>query len=270
MNGLMLESPTSGPCSREIAFNSTLIPEATNTYQPLSNQVMLDIIYRIAGENSITLSNEQLGMDLKGQRFFGVCDIESNDFFHGSIKMMIGFCNSYNGTMAARFCLGGKVFVCSNLAFHAYTDDKTGISGISIRPHKNLNSLGIYEGLAIQIKEAFIQIENFRQSQESFYGSLLDYELSNERAYATIVRAAQQGFINKTSVLTLANEWDYQAVEPEDIDKNEWHEEFQDRTAYSLFNAFTQVNKQRLVVNPVQANLSTMDLTHFFYREFQL
>ena len=269
---LVLDTPKSGKCSRQEAFNKLLIPEATRTYQPLPNKVMLDMIYRIAEESGINLTNEQLGMDLKGQRFFGVCDIEGQDFFGGAIKMMIGYCNSYNGTMSSRFCIGGKVFVCSNLAFHAYTDGKTGISGVVIRPHKNLHDMGIHDGLILQIKEAFSQIGDFRQEQERFYDGLSTRKVSTDKAYSTIVKAAQAGLVNKTRVLTIANEWNRQSVEPKDIETSghEWHEEFQGRNAYSLFNAFTQVEKDRLEKNPVQSNISTIDLSGFFCNEFRL
>lgn len=271
MKGLMLEH-TSGHCSREQAFSRVLIPEETRTYQPLPNKVMLDIIYKIAQECDITLSNEQLGMDLKGQRFFGVCDIEGQDFLGDRIKMMIGFCNSYNGTMSSRFCIGGSVLVCSNKAFYAYTDDITGISAMAMRPHKNLNNLNIYDGLVKHIREAFDQIEVFKNSQESFYGGLLEREIKRSKAYETIVRAAQAGVINKTKVLTIAEEWDRQKNEPNDIETYgyEWYREFKDSNAYSLFNAFTQIGKIKLAANPVQSHISTIGLTNFFREEFKL
>lgn len=267
----MLDTPTSGSCSRKEAFDRHLIPEATRTYQPLPNKILVDMIHRIALESNVILTNEQLGMDLKGQRMFGVCDIEGKDFLGGDIQMMIGFCNSYNGTMATRFCIGGKVFVCSNSAFHAYTDEKTGVSGISIRPHWNYDN-DKHEGLIVQIRAAFDQIEDFRHAQEGFYEGLLERKLSDNRAYAAIVRAAQAGVVNKTKVLTLADEWNRQALEPKDIDTcgYEWHEEFQQRNAYSLFNAFTQVEKDRLEKNPVQSNISTIDLSGFFCKEFKI
>jgi len=269
---LMLDTPESGACDRDIAFNADLIPLATRTYQPLPNRTLVDMIYRIAEEFGLTLDNEQLGLDLKGMRFFGICDIKGEDFFGDQIGLQIGWCNSYNGTMSARFCIGGKVFVCSNRAFHGYTDEATGISGIAIRPHKNLGNMGIHDGLISQIRGSFQQIGDFRIAQENFYGGLLNRRLNNDKAYATIVRAAQHGVINKTKVLTLANEWVRQAEVPEDIETcgYEWHSEFQGRNAYSLFNAFTQVEKGRLAKNPVKSHISTLDLSGFFSEEFQL
>jgi len=267
---LCLDTPKSGPANRVEVFNKNLIPEATRTYQPLPNKIMIDMIYRIAEEFGLQLCNERLGLDLKGQRMFGVCDIIGKDFFDNMIKLVIGFCNSYNGTMAARFCIGGEVFVCSNLAFHTYTDEATGISHMAVRPHKNLNNQGIHDGLIQQIRAAFGQVEEFQKSQERFYGGLVSRRLNDDKAYATIIRAAQAGVINKTKVLTLANEWNRQGVEPTEEPKFEWHKEFMPRNAFSLFNAFTQVEKDRLAVNPVKSNISTIELSSFFTEEFGL
>ena len=265
---LVLDTPKSGQCTLEQASDRNLIPTATRTYQPLPNKVMIDMIYRIAREKDIKLSNQQLGLDCKGQRMFGVCDLEDVDILDNKIGLQIGFCNSYDKSISAKFCIGSVVFVCSNRAFHAYTNDN-GINGHVVRQHWNYNNDN-HHNLIEQIREAFGQIDIFKQSQERFYGGLNDREIrTDDKAYGTIIRAAQAGMINKTKVLTIADEWSRQAVEPIDTE-HEWHEEFMPRTAYSLFNAFTQVNKAKIETSPVAANISTMDLTSFFYKEFNL
>ena len=76
---LLLDTPESGSCTRETAFDSRLVSMATDTYQPLPNVELVDMIEKVAQANDIKLVNEQLGMDLKGQRFFGVCDVEGKD-----------------------------------------------------------------------------------------------------------------------------------------------------------------------------------------------
>ena len=266
---LVLDTPLSGPCSREQAFDKILIPQATRTYQPLSNEDFVNMIYKVAALHGVVLENEQFGLDLKGQRFFGVCDVVGKDFFGGDIQLTIGFCNSGNGSMAARFCIGSKVFVCSNRCFYSYTDEKTGINENIIRPHKNLDNEGIHNGLFNQVNVSFQKLDEFRDSQEKFYEGLTNRKIDDDTAYATIVRAAQQGIINKTKMLTLADFWGYQSSQPEKEDK-EWHEEFMPRTVFSLFNCFTQIEKERFSKNPVQSNIKTMDIATFFRSEFNL
>jgi len=137
---------------------------------------------------------------------------------------------------------------------------------MTVRPHWNYKTReqdrDNHAGLISEIRSAFQQVDDFKEAQEHFYGGLADRRLSDNRAYATIVRAAQRGVINKTKVLTLANEWQRQATEPQvETCDFEWHPEFMPRNAYSLFNAFTQVEKERLAKNPVASNISTIDLS---------
>lgn len=263
---LMMATPGAGKCTREEAF-SIIIPETTVSYQPLSNRELVLIINKVARIHNITLSDEQLGMDLKGQRFFGVYTVEGFDFFGGKIKLTLGFCNSYNKSMSGRMCMGAEVIVCSNRCFYAFTDSKTGINAMATHEHRKNIQLGLYQ----RIDAAFSSIDDFRRQQEIFYGHLVERPLSQEEAYHLIVKAAQADVLNKTRILTVAEEYDFQGRGPdteEEYERRLWHPDFKPRTAYSLFNAFTEVQKDRLKLNPVQTNLSTLGLTEFFHAEF--
>lgn len=265
--GLILDTPKSGKCTREQAFVTDLIPNATKSYQPMSNQELVMMINEVADLYGMELSNEQLGMDLKGMRFFGVYTVEGLDFFGGRIKLMIGFCNSYNKSMSGRMCIGGEVLVCSNRAFYAYTDDVTGIMGMAAHDHRR----NIHENLFNRMKQAFDGIGQFRKYQETFYHRLSTTRITQEEAYHFIIKAAQNNVLNKTKILTVAEEWDWQEKGPQnEIEEQEkfWHFDFRDRTAFSLFNAFTEVSKDSLAINPVATNIKTMGLTEFFCNEF--
>ncbi len=262
---LILDTPESGPCTREEAFNPNLIPSATDTYQPLSNEELVNMIVTVADQQNLELSDFQLGMDLKGMRFFGTCLVLGKSFLDEQIRLMIGFCNSYNRSMSARVCVGGEVTVCSNRAFYAYTDDTTGVVGMAIHSHRRFIKTGLFQ----RITEAFSSLDEYRQCQERFYRRLQDCRLNQDEAYALIIRAAQAGVVNKTRVLSVAEQWDLQERKPEtDEEAKKWHEEFVPRNAYSLFNAFTEVEKSRLARNPVQSNIQTMSLTEFFWKKF--
>lgn len=264
---LLLDTPMSGKCTREQAFATNLIPKATKSYQPMSNQELVMMIEDVAGMYDMNLSDGQFGMDLKGMRFFGVYTIEGLDFFRKRIKLMIGFCNSYNKSMSGRMCIGGEVLVCSNRAFYAYTDDVTGVMGMAAHDHRK----NIHENLFQRIQQAFDGIEQFRKYQEIFYRSLSETKITQEEAYHFIIKAAQENVLNKTKILTVAEEWDWQERGPQnDIEEQEklWHSDFRPRTAFSLFNAFTEVSKDSLALNPVATNIKTMGLTEFFCKEF--
>lgn len=267
MNKLILATPEAGSCTRNEAFAENLIPDATRTYQPFTNKELVLMINKVARIYGMKLTNEELGMDIKGMRFFGVYTIEGLDFFGGRIRLTVGFCNSYNRSMSGRVCIGGDVMVCSNRCFYAYTDEATGINGMALAEHRP----GIHDGLFKKIDAAFAGIKKFRKSQELFYKNLAKRSITQEEAYHLIVKAAQAGVVNKTRILRVAEEWDWQYRGPKNDEESEsriWHLEFAPRTVYSLFNAFTEVNKSLMKVNPVSASLKTMGLTTFFTDNF--
>ena len=262
---LVLDTPKSGPCTREQAFERNLIPVSTDTYQAVPNEELVLMLNDAAAQHGLRLSNEQFGLDLKGNRLFGTYEVEGLDFFNGHSKLMLGFCNSYNKSLRIRVCFGGKVFVCSNLAFHAWTDDESGIVGEV--GHRHTPNVG--DGLWQRLTAALGQVDDFRAKQERFYTRLAETPVTGKYAHDLIVRAAMAGCINKTKIVDVANEWHYQAEEPEIVtESHPWHPEFQSRNAFNLFNAFTEVEKGRLERNPVTSNMGTLSLTEFFHREF--
>jgi hypothetical protein len=264
---LLMGTPTAGRCNRAEAFATDLIPEATRSYQPFSNEELVLMINKVAKMYGMNLIDERMGMDLKGMRFFGVYTVEGFDFFGGRIRLTVGFCNSYNKSMSGRMCIGGDVMVCSNSAFYAYTDKETGINGMAMAEHRP----GIHDGLFQRIDAAFAGIEQFRKRQELFYGHLEERQITVEEAHHMIIKAAQQGVVNKTRILKVAEEWNWQERGPEnEVEEREriWHPEFKPRNAYNLFQAFTEVQKDRMAVNPVQTNIQTLGLTEFFYTEY--
>lgn len=265
MRGLCLSTKQSGPCTIEEAFDKALLPQATHSYQPMPNEDLVNMINKVADVHGMKIEESRYGLDLKGQRFFGVSDVGGKDFMDGRIKLMIGFCNSYNKSMSARVCIGGKVFVCSNRAFHAFADDASGVVGMAVHSHR----INVFDGLFQRINAAFASVDHFRQSQEVFYRRLESAPLNQDSAYSFVVRSAQMGVINKTNILDVVGEWDRQGRDPENEEQAvDWHNEFKPRNAYSLFNAYTEVEKDRFAKNPVQSSLGTLDLTEFFFKQF--
>jgi hypothetical protein len=262
---LVLDTPKSGPCTREEAFAKGLIPESTRSYQAVGNEELVLMLNDSARQHGLVLTGEHLGMDLKGNRLFGTYEIEGNDFFDGNVKLMMGFCNSYNKSLRIRVCFGAKVFVCSNLCFSYWTDEETGIGGEASHRH----TTNVNDGLWQRLKEALSGVDKYQAMQEKFYTALADRPLGQQEAYSLIVQAGKEGIVNKARVIDIANEWDRQAIDPEnEAEAKDWHPEFKGRNAFCFLQAFTQDEKRRLERNPVASNIGTLGLTNFFYRNF--
>ncbi len=267
MNGLLLDTPKSGICTRGQAFAKRLIPETTRTYMAVSNEELILMLNDAARQHGLILTAENLGWDSNGNRLFGTYEIENMDFYGGRSKLMLGFCNSYDGTLRIRICLGGKVFVCSNLCFSHWTDELTGIGGEAAHKH----TPNVRDGLWARLIDALSTVDAYRASQDKFYTELADRKLTQDAAYGLIVRAGKQDVISKARILDVVNEWDSQDRYPDSEAEAEiWHPEFKARNSFNLLNAFTEVEKKRLARNPVTSNLGTLKLTNFFHQELIL
>ena len=104
MRGLLLDTPKSGPCTREQAFAKHLIPESTLTYGAVPNEELVLMLHEAAQQHGLVLTGEELGLARKGNHFFGTYAIEGKDFGNGSVQLMMGVCNSYDKTMRVRVC----------------------------------------------------------------------------------------------------------------------------------------------------------------------
>ena len=267
MDGIVLDTPESGSCTRGEAFDKALVPQSTKTYTAVGNEELILMLNDAARQHGLVLTGERLGMDLKGNRLFGTYEVENKDFFGNRAKLMLGFCNSYNKSLRIRVCFGGKVFVCSNLCFSHWTDEETGIGGEAAHRH----TVNVNAGLWQRLTQALGTVDAYRASQDRFYTVLADRQLTQDEAYSMIVRAGKQGVVSKARILDVANEWDSQDRYPEtETEAENWHPEFKIRNGFNLMNAFTEVEKKRQARNPVASNLGTLGLTNFFHQELIL
>lgn len=266
MQGLMLSTKDSKFVTRDEAFRTDIIPVRTKTYTPVKNSELIEMLHKAAGEHNLKLTNERLGMANKSAQLFGVYDIEGHNFFGDRVKMMLGLMNSYDKTLRARICLGQSIFCCSNLSFTAFAGENGVSSSIG---HKHTSHILEDSGLWYRLNKSLDQVNEFQKKQEYFCSKLSDRELSRDEAYSTIVRSAQEGVLNKTKILDVASRWIEQERYPENEEEYEnWHKEEQERTAFNLFNAFTEIRKTDK--NIVTSNIKSISLTEFFNKEFVL
>ncbi len=260
MSGLMMVNHV----DRATAFRTDILPVKTKSYCPVTNEKLVNMVEKISGEHNLTLVDEDLGMAGKNsQQFFATYIVQGKDFFDNQIKMMLGVVNSYDKTLTAKILFGSMVSICSNKSFYA-DGGENGIRAIISRKHTSqVFSEG--NGLFYKLNKSLELVDHFCREQEKFCEQLKDRNLSRNEAYSAIVRSARSGVIGKTNILDVADIYDDQVDEEKSC-----YDEFRSRTAYSLFNSFTESNKPRLEKNIVMASLDTLRLTEFFNKEFVL
>jgi hypothetical protein len=101
------------------------------------------------------------------------------------------------------------------------------------------------------IAEAVSRLSSFKEEETRRIEVLRETELGDVLAGSLILRAWDKGIISSPQLPGVLKEW----REPE-------FEEFEDRTAWSLFNAFTRVLSGRFASNPQAFVAHTMQLHH--------
>jgi hypothetical protein len=87
------------------------LPQRTDSYTPISNREIVDLIHEEAIRNNLTILNTSFKVNGLGTQTIGYFDIQSDDSDMGMRGL---FKNSYDKSMSFGFALGTTVWVCSN------------------------------------------------------------------------------------------------------------------------------------------------------------
>lgn len=85
------------------------VPEKTKTYTPVPHKFLVETILETIDKTDARFSVET-AVNNNGNQLFGVVKFDDG--------RAIGFRNSYDKSLALGMCVGSRVFVCDNLAFH--------------------------------------------------------------------------------------------------------------------------------------------------------
>lgn len=117
MNGLMLHA---GGYSASLAdITNVVTPPSTLTHYPIPHRIFLDHVLEALAYHGYTVTRQQHGlMGKAGEDYFGVIELDrkspSGDFCH-----VLGLRNSHRFRFSGQAALGSRVFVCDNTAFRA-------------------------------------------------------------------------------------------------------------------------------------------------------
>ena len=196
-------------------------PQATPSWNPISHNVFLDIVFQSMDSVGFKIGQTQYGVSKDGSKLFGtalVPNVEIND----KVGAVLGFRNSTDKSFAAAACFGSSVFVCDNMCF----------SGEVVVKRKH--SAYITRDLPPMMIEAISGLSDAADTMRDKYAQYEDIKINDEKANNILVEAAIDDVISYSAIQNVHKEW----MEPS-------HEEFKPRTAWSLHNAFTEVFRQK-------------------------
>ena len=205
--------------SRQSVF-ATPTPGATETWYPLPHR---DLVTEVEGQlesAGFTLQAESHALSHGGDRYFGVFEVGLPDRPEQEHNWIVGIRNSHDKTYPAGLVAGSSVLCCDNLAFCGEVRISRKHTRFAVRDLRHLTARAVGQ-----------LGDRFRKLDERI-ASYQERRLTDPKAHDLIIQAIDCRAITPTQVPKVLAEW-----------RKPSHEEFRPRTAWSLFNAFTESHK---------------------------
>ena len=217
------------------------VPQGTSTHQPLSHYQIVEALLETLGFRHIEVMRDEYAVSHDGMRMFGVLDLELGI---AGVRFSIGIRNANDKSMRLAMCIGYRVMVCDNMAFHG---DFTPV----LAKHSKNFSL---------VDAVSVGVDRMQRNFEPLAGHIelvRHAPLTDDAAKLIIYEAFVEGELEVPRHLARSVHDNY--FRPA-------YDEFQARTVWSLSNAFTSAFKDLDAVPQFRA---TAKLGPFLERAFR-
>ena len=211
-------------CGAELVSRGELwtvpTPDRTRSWYPLAHSAVVSEVEEQLESCGFSITDQAHALSHDGARYFGVMTITIPERSITDYSWTVGIRNSHDKTFPAGLVAGHKVFCCDNLAF-------SGLVSIS-RKHTRWAERDLHQLTARavgQLGDKLIQLDHRIERYKVV-------EINDARAHDIVIRSLDAGVVTTTQVPDLLREW----REPS-------HEAFLSRTAWSMFNAYTECFK---------------------------
>jgi len=222
---------------------SVPVPESTESYHPVPYHRFIEEVELHIPRFGLEVRSSQFALAREGGHMFGVLTC-SNGTPDKDYALAIGVRNSYDRSLAVGLTLGSRVFCCDNLAF----------SG-EVAMHRK-HTVNVFRDLPDLIYRMLSQVAAMRKRTDGEIAAMKMRVLPPAQAHHLMVEAIRSSVLPASRLPKVIEAWE----EPR-------HEEFIPRTAWSLFNAFTEVQKGA----PARAQMEgSLKLASLFRRELSL
>ncbi len=219
------------------------VPDPTDSYHPVPYGRFVEEVELHVPRFGLNVTSAQFALAREGNQMFGVVTC-SNGMPTHDYALAIGVRNSYDRSLAVGLVAGTRVFCCDNLAF----------SG-EVKMNRK-HTVHVFRDLPDLIYRMLGQVSSMRSRIDDEIAGMKATVLGPHRAHHLMVEAVRGGVLPASRLPKVIGAWE----EPK-------HEEFASRTAWSLFNAFTEVQKG----SPPRAQLEgSLKLSSLFRRELSL
>jgi len=194
-------------------------PAPTSTHYPIAHGDFIDQTEMGISRAGLTVNRKEFCMANNGSQLFGVmmCDGDSE-----STQLALGIRHSHNKSLSGSIGCGNNVFVCDNLIFSAEVIIRRKHTRFMARDLPGMID-GMFDKLPGMVESQDEQIERFKAAK-----------LNSLQAAFIMVSTIKRGVFPGSKLGAVLDQWE----KPN-------HDAFLPRTAWSLLNSYTQVNKTR-------------------------
>lgn len=197
------------------------VPEETDSYVPVPYARFVEEVELHVPRFGLAIQDAQYALARDGLQMFGVLTC-TNGQNHDDYGLAIGMRNSYDRSLSVGLVAGSRVFCCDNLAF-------SGEAGTN-RKH----TVNVFRDLPDLIYRLLSQVSSMQSRIHAEIAAMKERDLSPETADHLMVEAVRKNVLPASHLPKVIAAWERPV-----------HEAFAPRTAWSLYNAFTEVTKSR-------------------------
>jgi hypothetical protein len=217
-NSLVLHCGAASASREQITQVAT--PEHTDTWYPIPHVSLFQRIEEALTTMGMRITEEAHALTRDGLRYFGLLKVANGHATSNDYSYVLGLRNSHDMAFKASLAVGSQVFVCDNLAF-------SGEITIA-RKHTRF----IEQDLPKLCCNAVGQLSNKWTVMTDRIAAYKQAQLTDSTVHDFVIRSLDAGAVTVQQIPAVLGQW-----------RKPNHPEFADRTAWSLFNAYTEVAK---------------------------
>lgn len=224
--------------SRQVDRSSLALvptPRATDTWHPIPHAAVIDTVHQAMADSGFAIERQSYGLSRDDRRMFATWDLMS-PLIEG-VSLAVGIRNSHDKSFPMGFAAGSRVFVCDNLSFSSELMVK--------HKHTRFGHTRFEDNLRLAVSG----LESFRQLESVRFQRLQNDPVDDTLAESLLLRAWEAKVISHMVLAEALRLW-----------REPTHEEFLDRTRWSLLNALTEAMNPTHDVAPERHARATMAL----------
>ena len=196
-------------------------PRSTGTWFPLPHHDLVEEVEAHLAGSGYEVEAATHALSHGGDRYFGLLQVRPPVRKPTDYVWVVGLRNSHDKSYPAGLVAGTRVLVCDNLAFTGEVQLSRKHTRHAVRDLRHLTARAVGK-----------LGDRFRLLDRRF-AAYRDEPMADWAAHDIVVRASDCRAITPSQIPHVLREW-----------RRPRHPEFEPRTAWSLFNAFTEVHKR--------------------------